>query len=159
MSSNQQLFATLPTEHRIATVQGAANAAVGAMNRLSWVLPPMPHPDLHEAGSVLAANLAQLEQSVVSLLADLETQKKKPAAPSSEASADYATLQREYEALQEIAVSYKQKYEEAEKARSLLFKQVQEAEAKYAGLKARTDAVSEGIGRTITVVEQLLENA
>lgn len=158
MSSNQQLFAALPTEHRIATVQGAANAAVGAMNRLSWVLPPMPHPDLHEAGSVLAANLAQLEQSVVSLLADLEKQQKKPV-PAPEASADYAKLQHEYEALQEIAVSYKQKYEEAEKERLALYKQLQEAEARYASLKARADAVSDGIGRTITVVEQLLENA
>lgn len=161
MSSSQQLFATLPTEHRIASVQGAANAAVGAMHKLSWVMPPMPHPDLHEAGSILAANLTQLENTVFALLGEIEAYKKKQGTVthSSDTSDAYLTLQKEYESLQEITVSYRQKLEAAETERQSMARQLQEMEAKYAALKARSDAVSEGITRTITVVEQLLENA
>ncbi|MFO1243127.1 MAG: hypothetical protein U1E36_08060 [Rickettsiales bacterium] len=158
--SNQQLFATLPTEHRIASVQGAANAAVGAMHRLAWALPPMPHPDLHESGSKLAENLSRLEASVYALLSELEA--KKTSNQSSEdmvSRALHEQLQKEFDTLQEITVTLKQRAEAAEAQCLALERQMQEKEAQYAGLKARAEAVSEGLDRAITVVERLLEDA
>lgn len=160
MSPTQQLFSALPTEHRIASVQGAANAAVGAMHRLAWALPPMPHPDLDQTGAMLAENLSRLEASIYALLGDLETrqQNKAPSADSVPRTL-YDQLQKDFDILQEMAVTLKQRAESSEKECLALQRQLQEKEAQYAGLRARAEAVSEGLDRTITVVERLLEDA
>lgn len=160
MELTQHIFSSLPTEHRIASVQGAANAAVGAMNRLSHILPPMSHPDLEKAGGKLAGSIAYLESAVISLLDEVEALKRreKEGAGSISETA-YALLQREHDSLQEILVALKKRYESVENECKVLERQIQEADARYAGLKARAATVSEGLDRAINVVDRLIEEA
>lgn len=160
MELTQHIFSSLPTEHRIASVQGAANAAVGAMNRLSHILPPLSHPDLEKAGGKLAGSIAYLEASVISLLAEVEALRQKEKQGSAEASGTaYALLQHEYDSLQEILVALKARYETVEGECKALERQIQEADARYASLKAKAATVSEGLDRAIQVVDRLIEEA
>lgn len=160
MQLSEPFFSTLPTEHRIASVQGAANAAVGAMTRLSHLLPPLSHPGLEQAGGRLAESIAFLEANVMALLGEVEALKRRE--KESEVSVSqtaYALLQHEYDTMQEMLVALKHRYESTENECRALERRLQEAEARHASLKARATTVSEGLDRAIQVVDRLIEEA